>query len=161
MKRLISFAALAAFLIPSLVFAADPIIGTWKLNVTKSKFSSGQAPTGITRVYAESNGLYTLDITTTGPDGKVTSDHVVYREGKEEKQSSSGSEATVLLAAKRIDNNTWDFDVKQGGKVIGHVHRVVSADGKTLTVHNTRTSLKGRRAGDETCRVREAVEVAS
>jgi hypothetical protein len=33
--------------------------------------------------------------------------------------------------------------------VVGRVHRVVSADGKTLTVHNTGT-LVGYVAGDET-----------
>jgi hypothetical protein len=148
MKKLIPLAALAAFVIASPVFAADPVVGTWKLNVTKSKFSSAQAPTAITRVYSESKGLYALDITTTGSDGKITSIHVVYREGKEEKQPSSGPEITVL-AAKRLDNNTWDFDVKQGGKVTGHVHRVVSADGKTLTVHNSGT-LVGGTGGDET-----------
>jgi hypothetical protein len=36
-----------------------------------------------------------------------------------------------------VTANTWDFDIKMDGKVVGHVHRVVSADGKVLTVHNT------------------------
>ena len=48
-----------------------------------------------------------------------------------------------------IDSNTWDFDLKKGGKVVGHVHRVVSADGKTLTVHNTGTQVSGAK-GDQT-----------
>jgi len=42
-----------------------------------------------------------------------------------------------------------DFDLKKDGKVVGHVHRVVSADGKTLTVHNT-GALRGGATGDET-----------
>lgn len=48
-----------------------------------------------------------------------------------------------------VDANTWDFDLKKDGKVVGHVHRVISADGKTLTVHNTGVQLSGAK-GDET-----------
>jgi hypothetical protein len=67
----------------------------------------------------EANGLYTLDQKLTGADGK------------------------------EIDANTWDFDLKKDGKMFGHVHRVVSADGKTLSVHNTGVQLSGA-VGDET-----------
>jgi hypothetical protein len=42
-----------------------------------------------------------------------------------------------------------DFDLKKDGKVVGRVHRVVSADGKTLTVHNTGVQASGP-VGDET-----------
>jgi hypothetical protein len=128
-------------------YAADPILGTWKLNVAKSKFSAGAALTDGTRVYTEANGLYTLDQKLTGADGKEMSNRVQYRDGKEEKQATTGPVDTTL--AKKIDANTWDFDLKKDGKVIGHVHRVVSADGKTLTVHNTGV-LRGGAMGDET-----------
>jgi len=37
----------------------------------------------------------------------------------------------------------------QLGKVVGHVHRVVSADGKTLTVHNSGMMVGGA-TGDQT-----------
>jgi hypothetical protein len=47
-----------------------------------------------------------------------------------------GSTAASTLA-KKVDVNTWNFDLKMDEKVVGHVHRVISADGKTLTVHNT------------------------
>ena len=39
---------------------------------------------------------------------------------------------------------TTDFTMKRSGKAIGAVHRVVSADGKTLTVHNTGTHPDGK-----------------
>jgi len=107
----------------------------------------GQGPDGGTRVYTEANGLYTLNQKLTGADGKEKSGHAQYRDGKEEKQAPGGvADAT---AAKKIDANTWDFDLKKAGKVVGHVHRVVSADGKTLTVHNTGAKLSGAE-GDET-----------
>jgi hypothetical protein len=122
-------------------------VGTWKLNVANSKFSAGADLTAATRTYTEANGLYTLDQKLTGADGKETSLRTKYRDGKEEKQSATHFvDATV---AKKIDANTWDFDLKKNGKVVGHVHRTVSPDGKTLTVHNTGMQVTGV-VGDQT-----------
>lgn len=145
MKKVLSLILLAAVFFASPAFAADPIVGTWKLNVAKSKFSVGAALTAGTRVYTEANGLYTLDQKLTGADGKEMSNRVQYHDGKEVKQAA-GADTTF---AKKIDANTWDFDLKKDGKVVGHVHRVVSADGKTTTVHNTGMQLSGA-MGDET-----------
>ena len=146
MKRLLSLILLAGVFFAAPAFAADPIVGSWKLNVAKSKFADA-ALTGGTRVYTEANGLYTLDQKLTGADGKEKSSRTQYRDGKEEKQAPGGpADVTV---AKKIDANTWDFDLKKAGKVVGHVHRVVSADGKTLTVHNAGAKLSGA-GGDET-----------
>jgi hypothetical protein len=147
MKRVLSLVALAAMFFGSHAFAADPVVGTWTLNVAKSKFSPDAVLTAGTRVYTEANGLYTLDQKLTGADGKEMSSRAQYRNGKEEKQATGGPADTTL--AKKIDANTWNFDLKKDGKVVGHVHRVVSADGKTLTVHNKGVRLSGAK-GDET-----------
>jgi hypothetical protein len=148
MKKILSLAMLTtSLLFAATAFAADPIVGTWNLNVAKSKFSPGQSLTAGTRVYSEANGVYTLEQKLTGKDGKEMSSHVQYSDGKDMKQALGGGADTTH--AKKIDANTWDFDLKKDGKAVGHVHRVVSADGKTLTVHNTGTLLSGR-TGDET-----------
>jgi hypothetical protein len=146
-KKILSLIVLAGVFFASPAFAADPVVGTWKLNVTKSKFNAGSELTAGTRVYTEANGLYTLDQKLTGADGKQRSNRAQYRDGKEEKQATGGPADTTL--GKKIDANTWDFDLKKDGKVVGHVHRVVSADGKTLTVQNTGVQLSGA-TGDET-----------
>jgi hypothetical protein len=135
MKQALALILLAAMFVAGSAYAADdPILGTWTLNVAKSKFSPGPAPSAGTRVYSESAGLYTLDEKFTGADGKETSVHAQYRNGHEVKGSGDTS-PTVL--AKKVNSHTWNFDLKMDGKVVGHVHRVVSADGKVLTVHNT------------------------
>jgi hypothetical protein len=146
-KKILSLIVLAGVFFASPAFAADPVVGTWNLNVAKSKFNAGSELTAGTRVYTEANGLYTLDQKLTGADGKQRSNRVQYRDGKEEKQATAGPTDTTL--GKKIDANTWDFDLKKDGKVVGHVHRVVSADGKTLTVQNTGVQLSGA-TGDET-----------
>ena len=147
MKKALSLILLAAAFFSGPAFAADPIVGTWKLNVAKSKFIAGAALTAGTRTYTESNGLYTLQQKQTGSDGKEVSNTARYREGKDEKQATGGTIDTTF--AKKIDANTWDFDLKKDGKVVGHVHRVVSADGKTLTVQSTGMTLMGV-SGDQT-----------
>jgi hypothetical protein len=147
MKKIASLLMLATMLIAGTAFAADPIVGTWKLNVEKSKLSSADALTAGTRVYTEANGVYTLEQRYTAKDGKEITSHAEYSDGKDMKQDMGGrADATY---AKKVDANTWNFVLKKDGKVVGHVHRVVSADGKMLTVHNTGALLSGK-TGDET-----------
>ena len=147
MKKIVALLMLVTVLFAAPAFAADPIVGSWKLNVAKSKFSSSQELKASTRVYTEANGVYTLDQKLTAADGKEMSLTTKYSDGKDTKQDSGGPIDTTH--AKKIDANTWDFDLKKDGKVVGHVHRVVSADGKTLTVHNTGMMLSGL-TGDQT-----------
>ena len=147
MKKIISLVMLVAVLFAAPAFAADPIVGSWKLNVAKSKFSNGQELKSSSRVYTEANGVYTLDQKLTAADGKEVSYRVQYSDGKDMKQATGGALDTTH--AKKIDTNTWDFDLKKDGKVVGHVHRMVSADGKTLTVQNTGMMISGV-TGDQT-----------
>jgi hypothetical protein len=147
MKKIVALLMLVTALFAAPAFAADPIVGSWKLNVAKSKFGSGQELKASTRIYSEADGVYTLDQKLTGADGKEISYSVKYSDGKDMKQASGGPVDSTH--AKKVDANTWDFDLKKDGKVVGHVHRVVSADGKTLTVHNTGMMLSGV-TGDQT-----------
>jgi hypothetical protein len=147
MKKIASFMLLAAMFVAGTAFAADPVIGTWKLNVEKSKFSAGHELKAATRTYTEADGVYTLEQKMTGADGKETSSTAQYSNGKDVKQQSNPALDTTH--AKMVNANTWNFELKKDGKVIGRVHRVVSADGKTLTVHNTGTQLSGANV-DET-----------
>jgi hypothetical protein len=88
-----------------------------------------------------------LDQKRVGADGKEVSYKLTYSDGKDMKQAPGGPMGTTH--AKKIDANTWDFELKNDGKVVGHVHRVVSADGKTLTVHNSGMQMGGA-PGEET-----------
>jgi len=141
MKKVLSFIVLASMACAAPAFAADPIVGTWTLNVAKSKFAAGNELTAASRTYSESNGTYTLKQSVTTADGKTNSSIAHYREGAEVKQPAGSVADTVT--AKKIDANTWDFDLKKDGKAVGHVHRAVSADGKTLTVQQSGARLGG------------------
>ena len=147
MKRLLTLLLLGLVFAAGSAFAADPVVGTWTLNVAKSKFTSGPAPTAGTRVYTESAGVYSLDQKITGSDGKEVPFKVQYREGQD--TTLTGANGIDSIHATKVNANTWDFSLKSGGKEVGHVHRTVSADGKVLTVHNTGKQPSGA-TGDET-----------
>ena len=146
MLRVLAIALLSTLFIGTTALAADAVDGTWKLNVAKSKFS-GTAPKSATRVYSESADGTALDQKTVGSDGKEMSMHVtVVYDGKD--HPITGNPDADSGAAKVIDAHTTDFTLKRGGKVVGSVHRVVSADGKTLTVNNKGTHVDGKTYDD-------------
>ena len=146
MRRITTIALLSTLFLGATAFGADAVVGTWKLNVAKSKFS-GAAPNGATRVYAESTDGTTLDQKIVAADGKEMSMHTTIKyDGKD--HPVSGNPDGDSVAAKVIDARTTDFKIKKNGKVVGTVHRVVSADGNTLTVHNTGTHTDGKAYDD-------------
>jgi hypothetical protein len=142
MERIVTIALLSTLFFGATAFAADAVDGTWKLNVAKSKFS-GTAPKSATRVYTDSADGTTLDQKTVGADGKEMSMHVTLTyDGKD--RPITGNPDADSGTGKAIDAHTSDFTLKRGGKVVGSVHRVVSADGKTLTVNNKGTHADGK-----------------
>ena len=146
MERIVAIALLSTLFFGATAIAGDAVDGTWKLNVAKSKFS-GTAPKSATRVYTESADGTTLDQKTIGADGKEMSMHVTLTyDGKE--RPITGNPDADSGTGKAIDAHTSDFTLKRGGKVVGSVHRVVSADGKTLTVNNKGTHADGKAYDD-------------
>jgi hypothetical protein len=142
MVKIVAIALLSTLILGTTAFAADAVDGTWKLNVAKSKFS-GTAPQSATRVYTESAEGTTLDQKMVGADGKEMSMHVALAyDGKD--HPMTGNPDADSGTGKAIDAHTSDFTLKLGGKVSGHVHRVVSADGKVLTVRNKGTHADGK-----------------
>ncbi len=114
--------------------ASDTRIGSWKLNLAKSKFS-GTAPRGVTRVYEDrGGGIVFSTITTTTATGTVNVLLVLYKiDGKEYAQVPRGAETTNTVSQRLIDANTVEGITKTNGKVVSGFTQTVSADGKTLT----------------------------
>lgn len=146
MGRIAAIALLGTLFASASAFAADAVDGSWKLNVAMSKFS-GTAPKSSTRVYTETADGTTLEQKTVGADGKESTMHVTLKyDGKDHPVTGNPDADTV--AAQAIDAHTSHFTMKKGGKVVGTVHRVVSADGKTLTVNNKGTHADGKAYDD-------------
>ena len=128
----------------AVAFGADSNIGTWKLNLAKSKFSPGPPPKSQTlkiEAWGNDGVKYTAD--GVNADGKPT--HAEFQakyDGKE--YAFKGNADADMIAYKRIDANTVQATTKLKGKVTISAKVTVSADGKTRTVAQTGTDAQGR-----------------
>jgi hypothetical protein len=121
---------------------ADPVVGTWKLNLAKSTFGGGPALKNQTRTYSQSAQGITLKMKTVSAEGKETTTQTTYRvDGKD--YPSMGNPDFDSLSGMVIDSNTTEFTLKRAGKPVGTIRRTVSKDGQTLTLNFVITNAKG------------------
>jgi ketosteroid isomerase-like protein len=143
MVRLVALVAL--LLVPRLAAAqvADPVLGTWQLNVAKSTFAPAPTPKSAVRTYAVAGGLTKATDKTTDAAGKVlvTSWTVSY-DGKEQRiVGDPDSDAQILT---QVDPLHTEGTIKLKGKVVGKTARAITNDGKTMTITYTGTDAKGQ-----------------
>ena len=154
MKKILSSVFLGALLtIGSAAIAAqtaaDPVVGTWTLNVAKSTFSAGPALKSQTRIYSQSTQGITLNMKTVGADGKETTTQTTYHlDGKD--YPVTGVPDYDSLSGKQINTNTAEFTLKRAGKAVGTTRRTVSKDGMTLTATSKETNAKGEKSNNVT-----------
>ena len=143
MKILLGILALGAlFALSSVAIAADPVVGTWKLNTAKST-ANKPVPKSETRTYIASGDGVALTWERVSADGKTSTVKTTFNyDGKD--YPVTGSPDFDTMSAKRIDANTIETTEKHMGKQVGTTRRAVSADGKTLTLHQRRTTATGQ-----------------
>ncbi len=124
--------------------AKDPVVGTWVLNVAKSKFVPGPAPKSETRTYAIVGSEIKASSKGVEADGKASASEwtVVY---DEKERPVTGDPDADMLSLKRVDANTTTFTEKRAGKVVLTGTRAVSKDGKTMTITTKGTNAKGEK----------------
>jgi hypothetical protein len=112
--------------------ADDPILGTWKLNLSKSKYIPGPAPRSQTRVYRRTpNGIF-VTIETVDATGRKqpTIEFEEKYDGKE--YPIKGSAIGDALVLTRINNYLSEATMKHGGMVVATTRRIITDNGKTL-----------------------------
>ena len=136
---LLTLAALFAAVV--VCFAADTILGTWKLNEAKSKLSPGTGK-NTTVIYAAAGD--SVKVTVDGVDANGKSAHNVWT-GKFDCKDYplTGDPASDMRSYKRVDDHTLALTNKKGGKATLTGNIVVSVDGKTRTVTINGTDAKG------------------
>ena len=126
----------------SLRAADDPLIGTWKLNLAKSKYNGMASPKSQVYKYEANgpDGVKFINDTVNADGTKVHAEYAVKFDGKE--VPVTGDPLRDMTSNKRVDANTTSGTSTLKGKVASTFTRVVSKDGKTLTV-----TAKGMQAG--------------
>jgi len=123
--------------------ASDARIGTWKLNVAKSKYSPGPAPQSQTlKVEASGQGE---KVTTEGVNTAGTPTMTQYTANFDGKDYPlTGSQNADKVSLKRIDARTTERTYKKGDTVVLTFTQVVSQDGKTMTTTGKGTNAQGQ-----------------
>ena len=144
----VSIGALVASLVlfwPQPISAqGDPFLGTWALNVAKSKYTPGPPPKSQTVVWeAAGQGV---KITAKGMDanGKpTTTSYAPNYDGKD--YPVTGNPDWDATSLKRVDPRTLEVTRKKGGKVVQTGTIVISSDGKTRTNTTSGVDAQGRK----------------
>ena len=139
MKRfplVLSIVVLSAVAAGPLFAQTNPFLGTWKLNVAKSKFEPGPAPKSLTRtIVADGGGAkYTFEGVTA--DGQpISYSFSTKYDNKDTPVSGSGLPGGAdSITFKPIAGNKVTTTLKKGGKEIGSAEIEVSKDGKVTSV---------------------------
>ena len=126
----------------SALLAADPFIGTWKLDTEKTKYKTGMPPKEQTVTFSEEGSELHVIVKGTSPDGQAISTHfIVPVAGGTGKIVESTYEA---VSAKSSKANERETSFSKGGTVVYTAHAKRSADGKTMTVAVKGTNPSGQ-----------------
>lgn len=136
---------LSAILIAPAFAQSDSQVGIWKLNVAKSKYSPGPAPTSATTTI-EAAGMGTkVSVDQMQTDGTArkwgfTGDY----DGKDSPMTGNNPDAD-MVARTRVNPDTIQTISKKDGKVTTTQTSEVSKDGKTRTVTTKGMNAAGKK----------------
>lgn len=139
MKRILAFVSVVvmALLVQGVVLAqSNPMIGTWKMNAEKSKFSPGPAPKSLTiTIEAAGDGVKSTS-EAVGADGVSTSwSYTANYDGKDNPITGTGAPSGAdSITLERVNANVTKSDLKKDGKIVRMARLAVSKDGKVLRI---------------------------
>jgi hypothetical protein len=127
----------------ALMAAENPFVGTWKENMDKSKLSGAEGLANVTVTYEMDGDTFKASVEGTDPQGQAAS--FTY-EGKLDGTPGTVTGATTFdaISLQRVSSHSIKVTGKKDGKVAYTDRRVVSQDGKTLTISRSGTDSKGK-----------------
>ncbi len=147
MKRFLQLAALVAVMLVAsggrAHAQADSRIGTWALNVAKSKYLPGPPPASETRTYAAEGHAMRVTIESVTTTGQHTSLRYLAGDNGND-YPMTGLAIADAVAMRRISASTFDVDTKKSGKVIATTRMEISQDGKVMTLTSNMTTPTGQ-----------------
>ena len=144
MKTKTILASLAAFFAGlAICLAADPNMGTWKLNEAKSKLSPG-ATKNTTVIYEAAGDSVKITVDGVTGDGKpVHHEWTGKYDGKD--YPVTGDPTGDARSYKKTGDRTLEFTGKKDGKVTVTGRVAVAKDGKNRKVTATVTDSSGKK----------------
>jgi hypothetical protein len=147
MRLLINAAIVCCLSAAMILAAADPSLGTWKMNVAKSKFSPGPAPKNVTSVYGQEGDWIVIKTTGFDPTGQpIDRSNRYKRDGQAYPYDGPNGRGTITV--KRIDDFTSEAVTKLDGGGTVTTRSVISKDGKTRTMTTRGANAKGEKVNN-------------
>jgi hypothetical protein len=147
MKRILAFAAIA-FLVSATagrLLAQTPALGTWKLNVAKSKYTPGPAPKSMTRTVESAGDKVKYTFQGVAADGsKVAYTFTVAFDGKDYPITGPGAPGGAdAIAIQQNSSGSYEAILKKAGKPILISRVQVSKDANSTTISQSSADGKG------------------
>lgn len=119
-------------------------VGTWKLNLDKSKYKDGRGPKRAThKIESAGEGIKTI---VDGVSGDGTVRHYEFTakyDGKDHPLVGNSANGD-MIALTRINATTIQAVTKHGGQIAVTMTWVLSSDAQTLTITSTGTNVFGQ-----------------
>jgi hypothetical protein len=148
--RTLAFGSVLVLATPAPTLTAqvtDRAIGTWTLDVAKSKFNLAPAPKSLTLSYEKAGQGITVSTKGVDAHGNATAtSYTAKYDGKD--YPVTGAPDYDAVSLKQTDASTVQVTRRKGGNIVASLQRVVSADGKVMTITTKGTDAKGQAATD-------------
>jgi len=143
--------AVALFAVTCALFAQNPFTGTWKLDTTKTKYTTGEPPKDLTLTIEEQGDNIQVSGTGTNSDGSPLSVKYSVPLSGGAGQVQEGPYDAV--SSKRVSEKVRENSYTKNGKEVSSRRVVVSKDGKTM-----RSAVKGINATGKTIKGTDVFE---
>ena len=134
---------------------SNKVLGTWKLNLEKSKFSPGEPPRSNVRQFVarpdgfiistisgiSAQGIPTFTMSAARYDGK---NYRLYNQVTLAELMMNGTKSQTTQSYKVIDDYTVEITNRENGKVTTVLTRTVSKDLKTMTLVTKGANAQGQ-----------------
>jgi len=135
----------AALLSTSLVYGnTDPFIGTWRLNVQKSRYAPGTCPKRMVIQMEPAGGGVQYRSETTYANGATSYSRYTADYNGAEAIVTGAKGLMTPVSLKRIDSRTVLASYSRAFRVLATSRRVVSSDGKVMTITTISNDKDGK-----------------
>jgi len=146
MRKIVSRILVVSVIVSVAALGADNSLGTWKVNIAKSKYTPAPIPLkSYTAVREAAPGGVKVTITGERADGTaINASYTAKFDGSASAVSGAGMPYDSI-SLKQVDANTFTYEARQASSKYHSTGRtVVSKDGKTMTTTAKGTNASGQ-----------------
>jgi hypothetical protein len=147
MKRVLTCAAVVVLTMTGLSAQSNPMIGNWKLNLAKSKFTPGPAPKSqSSTIEAAGDGIKNVTKGVAGDGSVINYGYTASTlDGKDYPLTGTATPSGGdMISVTRVDAYTFESTIKKAGKAVQTTRAVYSKDGKLRTLTAKGTDKTGK-----------------